>query len=507
MADLDPLPATAMSGDRDPSLEELEKASALLRTVLDTSNDGIVVVDRQNRMTHYNRRLREIWRIPETVMTTGDNAQALSFVLDQLAEPEQFLENVEALNPDPHAESHDTLTFKDGRQFEQWSRPYAIDGEPIGRVWIYRDVTDKKKLQEDAEARMRIEKELRSAYQFVNAVVENIPNMIFVKDAEHLKFVRFNKAGEELLGYSQEELLGKSDQDFFPPSEAAFFISRDRTVLSTRRMLDIPEEPIETRAHGPRLLHTRKIPIFDDSGKPVYLLGISEDITEKKAAEELGAKLAREQISRKEMERAVHLRNEFISIAAHELRTPLTSLTMQIQLLQSLLGADGHLDPSKGPQAAELLHRIDLQVDRLARRVALLLDVSRIRAGRLNLDREPCNLGNLIEQVVERLEPDAQRAGSRIQLNLAPSIQGNWDPARSSKLSRTCYPMRSNSAVEKRLPFLRAPRMAWRCLPWRMRAWAFPRKIKNAFLIVLSVRSRPAALPDSASASGLPSKL
>jgi two-component system, sensor histidine kinase and response regulator len=107
--------------------------------------------------------------------------------------------------------------------------------------------------------------------------------MIFVKDAETLKFVRFNRAGELLLGYSEAELLGKSDYDFFPPHEADFFTAKDRDVLRQGHVLDIAEEPIETKRKGTRILHTKKVPIFGADGKPRYLLGISEDITEQKS--------------------------------------------------------------------------------------------------------------------------------------------------------------------------------------------------------------------------------
>jgi two-component system sensor kinase FixL len=112
--------------------------------------------------------------------------------------------------------------------------------------------------------------------------------MIFIKDAGELRFIRVNHAGEQLLGLTTQELIGKNDYDFFPESQAAFFTSKDHEVLESGIEADIPEEQIDTVTQGKRWLHTKKVPILDDEGQPIYLLGISEDITEaKQAASEL----------------------------------------------------------------------------------------------------------------------------------------------------------------------------------------------------------------------------
>jgi PAS domain S-box-containing protein len=144
------------------------------------------------------------------------------------------------------------------------------------------------------EMTKRPEAELHEVNAFLDAIVENIPDMIFVKRAEDLMFVRFNRAGEELLGWSRAELLGKTDHDFYPKEQADFFHAKDRETLLNRVLVDIPEEPIETKAHGLRWLHTKKVPVLDERGEPKYLLGISEDITQRKLTEERANALARE---------------------------------------------------------------------------------------------------------------------------------------------------------------------------------------------------------------------
>jgi PAS domain S-box-containing protein len=120
--------------------------------------------------------------------------------------------------------------------------------------------------------------------EFLSQIIENIPNMIFIKDAKELRFVQFNKAGEKLLGYKREDLIGKNDYDFFSKEQADFFTAKDRHVLDSGELYQISEEPIDTK-NGRRILSTKKIPLLDKDGKPAYLLGISEDITEMRAIE------------------------------------------------------------------------------------------------------------------------------------------------------------------------------------------------------------------------------
>jgi PAS domain S-box-containing protein len=147
---------------------------------------------------------------------------------------------------------------------------------PDNLIVTFNDITERK----------RAEDELLHTSTLLNSIVENIPNMIFLKDAKELRFVLFNRAGEDLLGYSKNDLLGKNDYDFFPKEQADFFAEKDREVIRGKEVVDIPEEPLQTRNKGERTLHTKKVPILNAQGKPEYLLGISEDITERKQVEE-----------------------------------------------------------------------------------------------------------------------------------------------------------------------------------------------------------------------------
>lgn len=145
-----------------------------------------------------------------------------------------------------------------------------------------------QKTRHNINRRIAKEREATSMNVFLDAVLEHIPNMVFIKEAKELRFVRFNKAGEELLGYSRDELLGKNDYDFFPPAQADFFTAKDREVLAKNGETEIPEEVVETKYKGRRWLHTRKIPLSFEKGDPQFILGVSEDITElKKSMDEI----------------------------------------------------------------------------------------------------------------------------------------------------------------------------------------------------------------------------
>ena len=143
-------------------------------------------------------------------------------------------------------------------------------------------------LEKEIQVRRQAEEALLEAKTLVEAVVENVPLMIFLKEATDLRFVLFNRAGEELLGYDREALLGRDNLELFPPEQAADFMAKDREVLDGDvGTLDIPEEPIMTDKNGLRFLHTRKVCIRGGDGVTKYLLGISEDITERKRDKEI----------------------------------------------------------------------------------------------------------------------------------------------------------------------------------------------------------------------------
>ncbi|HMK35725.1 MAG TPA: PAS domain S-box protein [Desulfomonilaceae bacterium] len=152
-----------------------------------------------------------------------------------------------------------------------------VDDPSWGRLSLsaVRNITERKRAEEEAR-RMR---------SLLDSIIQNLPTAVFLKNAEDLRFVLWNKASEQLFGYSSREVVGKTAYDLFPRAQADCFTSQDVTTLRDGKLLDIPEEAIATKKAGSRLVHTKKLPILDDHDNPRHLLGISDDITDWKQAE------------------------------------------------------------------------------------------------------------------------------------------------------------------------------------------------------------------------------
>lgn len=126
----------------------LRRALSLLQATLDATADGIMVVDNDGQIVSFNQRLTEMWGVPDSVLASGNRRKVTEFVSGQLSNPEEYRAQVERVYQDPEAESNDILEFEDGRVFERVSRPQRVDGETVGRVWCFRDVTERKRLEE-----------------------------------------------------------------------------------------------------------------------------------------------------------------------------------------------------------------------------------------------------------------------------------------------------------------------------------------------------------------------
>lgn len=251
-----------------------EKLREKFRTMINAVNEGIILSDINGNFEIFNSKMEEITGY--TWQEANEAEFFLSILYPSYSKQQEITHIINHLKESGgRNEEESEIRTKSGELKTILVSTSIInlnDNEYF--LSAFRDISNRKKRQQ----------QLKDNEIFLDSIIESIPNMIFVKDAENLKFVRFNMAGEKMLGYSREELYGKSDYDFFPKKEADGFIELDRKTLSGKEVVTLEEEI--TTARGERLLlKTYKTPIFDSKGKPKYLLGVSEDITDYRKAE------------------------------------------------------------------------------------------------------------------------------------------------------------------------------------------------------------------------------
>ncbi len=248
--------------ERRHAEDALQKSESKFRALFDHAPEGVFIADIDGRCTDVNAAACQMlgYECGELVGR---------MILDILPgeDPPRLIEARETVAPGWVEVWEWTLKRKDGALI-----PVEVTSKtlPDGRRQAFvRDITRRRQKDE----------ELRRLSGLLDSIVENVPAMVFLKNAKTLRFERFNRAGEELLGIPREAILGMSDHDLFTKEQADFFQARDRETLNERKLVVVPEEPIRTSS-GTRWLRTMKIPILDGMGTPVYLLGISIDVTD-----------------------------------------------------------------------------------------------------------------------------------------------------------------------------------------------------------------------------------
>jgi signal transduction histidine kinase len=134
--------------DRRETEGRLQHSISLLTATLESTAEGILVVDGHGSIRDFNRKFVSLWRIPDSLLESKDDGKLLAFAVNQLADPDAFLGRVQQLYSEPAAESSDVIFFKDGRVFERYSKPQSLGGRIVGRVWSFRDVTEQVRTQE-----------------------------------------------------------------------------------------------------------------------------------------------------------------------------------------------------------------------------------------------------------------------------------------------------------------------------------------------------------------------
>jgi diguanylate cyclase (GGDEF)-like protein/PAS domain S-box-containing protein len=252
-----------------------------LATAMNNLSQGVVMFDAAERLVACNDRYIEIYGLSAEVLKPG--CTLLDVIRHRIAtgslnrDAEDYrAELVNAMKAGRTASW--IVESPDGRAISVINRPFA------GGYWVG--------THEDISDRRRAERELERTKTFLNTIIENVPATIFVKDAVDLRYMLVNRAGERYYGISRDKLIGKTAYDIFPHATADFVMRSDRHLLESGEEGFTDQHAIETPGNGTRYVTSRRLPILDENGKPLYLLGVVEDVTERKTAQERIAHMA-----------------------------------------------------------------------------------------------------------------------------------------------------------------------------------------------------------------------
>ena len=276
----------------------------------------------------------------------------------------------------------------------------------------------KQQLEAELAVRMSAQAALAHERDLLHTLMDNIPDMIYFKDAES-RFTRINRAHAQLLGLDTiDAAVGKTDHDFQSIELAQGALAEEQQIVATGQSLIDRLEFNPTADGRPRWLSSTKVPIKNDTGQVIGIVGMSRDIT------------VRQEIDR--------LKSEFITTISHELRTPLTSIRGSLGLLAG--GAAGDISHS----AKKMVDIAYKNSERLTRLVNDILDIERIEGGELAFQMTSLDLTQLVEQVLEANSGYAEHVG--VTFVLKESMRGVRVQGDADRLTQVLTNLLSNAA-------------------------------------------------------------
>ena len=287
--------------ERKKAEKALRESEELLRATVESTADGILVVDEKGQVTHTNKRFAQMWEIPDELIRTREDKKLLDFVLGQLKEPEVFLSKVQVLYKISD-EDFDVLDFKDGRVFERFSSPLIRDGQIAGRVWSFRDITDRK----SAERALR---ESEGKFRFL---AEKMVDIVWTID-QNFQTTYVSPSIENVLGFTPEERKRQSLEEMISPKSLqkvqVIFLEElqgdKQDTADPYRSITVEVEYYHKNGSTVWMENIVKA-IRDPGGEVVGMHGVSRDITDRKEMEEKLLK-AHEKLERRVEERTAEL--------------------------------------------------------------------------------------------------------------------------------------------------------------------------------------------------------
>jgi PAS domain S-box-containing protein len=387
--------------------ESTERERDLLRAIVEQSGDGIIVSDADGVLRIFNPAAERQHGVTKQEVSAPQWGQTYG-LLDMEGRPLPLPETplFRAVNGETVRNARWLVKRPDGRirTLEGTATPLTtLDGTPAGGMLVARDVTEQRRLEDALKAN---EEQFRS-------LADSIPHLAWMADHEGSIFW-FNERWYEYTGSTLDSARSWGWRAVQDPAETA----RVEASFSAALRSGMPWED-EIRLRGSdgtfRWFLSRARPVRDSSGSIVRWFGTHTDTNDQR-------RMAAE------LREAVSARDEFLSVASHELKSPLTPLSLRLQALERLL--DEQPESPLSNSARRYVETGRKQLKRLSELVGDLLDVSRIDAGRLKLEREPIDLSLLVREVVSRHAPEAARVGSKLELRVMDGVVATLDQMR-----------------------------------------------------------------------------
>jgi len=253
--------------------EEILWKTALLESQVEATIDGVLVVDGNNQKILTNKRLNEMWKIPQDIVESKDDTAQVKYAASQTKYPDQFLENVKYLYSHKDETTRDEVELKDGAVFDRYSSP-VIDknGKYLGRIWTFRDITDRKQAEE----------KLRQASTYNRSLIEASPDPLVTIGSDG-KITDVNIATEAVTGYTRTVLVGTDFSDYFTEPKRAQ--AGYQQVFKKGVVHDYPLEIRHRDGHVTPVLYNASV-YRNKAGEVVGVFAAARDITKRKRAEE-----------------------------------------------------------------------------------------------------------------------------------------------------------------------------------------------------------------------------
>lgn len=354
--------------ERKKAEKALRESEELLRATVESTADGILVVDENGQVTHTNKRFAQMWEIPDEVIRIREDKKLLDFVLGQLKEPEVFLSKVQVLYKTSD-EDLDVLDFKDGRVFERFSSPLIRDGQIAGRVWSFRDITDRK----SAERALR---ESEGKFRFL---AEKMVDIVWTID-QNFQTTYVSPSIENVLGFTPEERKRQPFEEMITPEslqkvQVMFLEELQRDKQDTAdpyRSITVEVEYYHKNGSTVWMENIVKA-IRDPGGEVVGMHGVSRDITDRKEMEEKLLK-AHEKLERRVEERTAELvsanaqlKHDAIEreIAQKELKKREQKLELQTRKLEEINTALKVILEKRNEDKVEIEEKVRLNINEM----------------------------------------------------------------------------------------------------------------------------------------------